>query len=359
VGIEQLELIHARLPLVRPFTTRHGTRAHKDVLYARVRTRDGAVGWGECAAEVDPTYAPEYLDGVRSILRDQLGPRLLSGVRLDEVAGNHMAKATLEMAALDARLQGEGRSLASWLGGTRDRVPVGVVVEHYDDPGRAADVAARHVDEGYRRIKLKIAPGSDVDVVNAVRPVLGRDVALWADANGAYTLADAVHLDALDVELLEQPLRAGDILEHAALRSQVRAAVCLDESIASYDDARVALHLHAAGSLALKAGRLGGLESAVAVHDICLAAGVPVWCGGMLETGIGRAANLALASLPGFTLPGDISATRRYFSDDVTEPFILGHDGSVSVPSGPGLGVVVDESFLAAVTISRERVSGR
>jgi O-succinylbenzoate synthase len=235
-------------------------------------------------------------------------------------------------------------------------VPVGVVVERYDDPADAASIASKHVAEGYRRIKLKIAPGFDRDQIAAVRQSLPDDVALWADANGAYTLADAEHLDSLGVDLLEQPLPAGDLLDHAALRSRIRAQVCLDESIASMHDARMALHVGAAASLALKPGRLGGLEAARAVHDLCATAGVPVWCGGMLETGIGRAANLALSSLPGFTLPGDVSATDRYFATDLTAPFTLDADGSIAVPRGPGLGADVDERVLDAACIRRERI---
>jgi O-succinylbenzoate synthase len=355
--IDQLELIHAQLPLVRPFATRYGVRTAKDVLLVRVRTRDGAVGWGECAAELTPTYAPEHIDGAWIVLRDHLAPRELAGRSPDEIAGNHMAKAALEMAVLDARLQTDGRSLASWLGGTRDRVEVGVVVERYDERSQAAAVAAAHVAEGYRRIKLKIAPGCDVPFVSAVRAAIGDAVRLWVDANGAYSLDDTNTLAALDVELLEQPLRAGDLLDHAALRDKVRTIVCLDESIASLDDARLALHLRAADALALKPGRLGGLSVAVAVHDLCRDAGVPVWCGGMLETGIGRAANLALASLPGFTMPGDISASRRYFACDLTEPFELDNDGCIAVPQRPGLGVEVDERELGARTLRREPVS--
>jgi O-succinylbenzoate synthase len=356
--IDRVELVDATLPLVRPFVTRHGTRAHKRVLLVRVTTTDGVVGWGECAAEPSPTYAPEHIDGAWLVLRDHLVPRLLRGGRLDEVAGNHMAKAALEMALLDARLRAERRSLAAWLGGTVARVPAGVVVERYDDPRQAADVAAERVDEGYRRIKCKIEPGADTAHVAAVREAVGPHVAVWADANGSYSLADATTLAGLDVELLEQPLRAGDLLEHAELRRAVRTVVCLDESIASVDDARLALHVQAAGAITVKPGRLGGLASAVEVHDLCREAGVPVWCGGMLETGIGRAANVALASLPGFTLPGDLSASGRYFARDViTEPFTLGADGCLAVPDGPGLGVEVEEDELSALTSRREVVN--
>jgi O-succinylbenzoate synthase len=355
-AIDELEIVHARLPLVRPFVTRHSVRTHRDVLLVRVRTVDGAMGWGECAAELDPTYAPEHVEGAWLVLRDHLVPRVLAGAPLEDIAGNNMAKAALEMALLDCRLRTHGISLTTHLGGTRQRVDVGVVVERYDDPEAAADVAQRHVEEGYRRVKLKIGPEADLTHVDAVRRRIGTDVALWADANGAYTLEDTALLASLPVELLEQPLRAGDLLDHATLRLHVPAAVCLDESISSVDDARVALHLRAADVVSIKPGRVGGLAAAVAIHDLCVAAGVPVWCGGMLETGIGRAANLALSSLPGFTLPGDVSATRRYFAEDITEPFVLDADGSIAVPTEPGLGVTVDERRLGAATIRSERI---
>jgi O-succinylbenzoate synthase len=234
-----------------------------------------------------------------------------------------------------------------------------VVVERYDDPARAAHVAAAHVAEGYRRIKVKIAPGADHTHIDAVRSAVGGGVAVWADANGAYTLDDVSVLASLDVELLEQPLRAGDLLDHATLRSRVRAQVCLDESIASTSDTRLALHVGAADCIALKPGRLGGLAAARSAHDLCRSAGVPVWCGGMLETGVGRAANLALSTLPGFTLPGDVSATNRYFAKDITEPFVLGADGCIAVPDTTGLGVTVDDDYLAAITVRRETLRAR
>lgn len=350
----EVELLQISLPLARPFVTRHGARAVKDALLVRLRNANGTVGWGECAAEATPTYHPEYVDGAWAVLHDHLVPRLFAGASLDDVAGHSMAKAALRMAATDAELRDRDVSLAKHLGGVRSHVPVGVVVERHDDPERVADVAEAHVAEGYRRIKLKIAPGADVAPVDAVRQRIGREVALWADANGAYSLTDIDTLAALDVDLLEQPLCAGDVLDHATLVGRIAAAVCLDESIETLDDARVALRVRAADALCVKPGRIGGIERAVEMHDLCREHGVPLWCGGMLETGIGRAANLALASLPGFTLPGDISASRRYFARDVTEPFELEQDGTIAVPTGSGLGVTVDEDYVAAIATRRE-----
>jgi O-succinylbenzoate synthase len=254
-SIDEVHLIHARLPLVRPFVTRHGTRTHKDVLLVRALGTDGVVGWGECAAEAAPTYAPEHIDGAWIVLRDHLVPRALAGEPLAAVAGNHMAKSAIEGALLDVELRRRGRSLRSWLGGTQARVEVGVVVECYDEPAEAARVAAAHAAEGYRRVKLKIGPGYDRAHVAAVRAAVGDGVAVWADANGGYRLDDRDLLAGLDVDLLEQPLRAGDLLDHASLRAGLRAVVCLDESIASVDDARLALHLGAAGALTIKPGR--------------------------------------------------------------------------------------------------------
>jgi o-succinylbenzoate synthase len=210
-----------------------------------------------------------------------------------------------------------------------------------------AERAQAHVAEGYRRVKIKIAPGHDHAVIAAVRAAVGPGVEVWADANGGYDPADADHVAGLDVDLLEQPFAAGDFVDHAAFVTRApHRHVSLDESICSVHDARTALALGAAGSLVVKPGRVGGLRCAVAIHDLARAAGTPVWCGGMLETGIGRAANLAVASLPGFTLPGDLSASSRYFAEDLTEPFVLALDGTINVPDGAGLGVDVDEERL-------------
>jgi O-succinylbenzoate synthase len=359
VPLDEVELLHIRLPLIRPFTTRRGTTTHKEAILVRARAADGVQGWGECAAEVEPTYAPEHIAGAWSVLREHLVPRLLRGHGTDDVVGNPMAKAALELALLDLELHRTGTSLAHHLGGTRARVGAGVVVELYDDPARAADVACARVAEGYRRVKLKVAPGRDRRHVDAVRAAIGRDVPLWVDANGGYTLDDLDTLRGLDVDLIEQPLRPGDLLGHAELARVLDTPVCLDESLGTVDDVRLALHLGAMDVCTLKPGRLGGLRAAVAVHDLCVAATVPLWCGGMLETGIGRAANVALASLPGFTLPGDISASRRYFAADITDPFDLDADGCIAVPRAPGLGVTVDEDRIRALAVRRERLTAR
>ncbi len=350
MDLEHVELIHVRLPLVRPFASARGISANKDALLVHVRDHDGVEGWGECAAEIAPTYAAEFLDAAWLSLADHLVPRVRSGQPMASIRGNHMAKAALEMADLDRLGRRSGRSLAHLLGGRPGiALPVGVVVEMDSDVGVLAERAATYVASGYRRVKIKIQPGTDRSVIAAVRAAIGSGVALWADANGSYDPADAALLADLDIDLLEQPFAAGDLVDHAAfVAASPHVHVSLDESIESLNDARAALALHAARSLALKPGRVGGIGAAVEIHDACQAAHLPVWCGGMLETGIGRAANLALASLPGFTLPGDISASARYFNDDLTAPFVLSSEGTLRVPDGAGLGVDIDMAHLRA-----------
>jgi O-succinylbenzoate synthase len=267
-----------------------------------------------------------------------------------------MAKAALELAVLDAQLRAAGVSLARHLGGTRDRVECGVSVGRFPVDELLEQVAGYAAD-GYRRVKLKILPGHDFEPLATVRAEFP-DLVLWVDANGSYSLDDLDALRALDdfgLGLVEQPLPADDLLGHAAVARATNTPVCLDETISSARVAEQALELDACSVVNIKAARVGGVFEAVRVHDACRARNAPVWCGGMLETGIGRAANLALASLPGFSLPGDLSASARYFARDViTEPFTLAPDGTMVVPTGPGLGVAIDVDVLDAVTLDRE-----
>ena len=362
--IESVELRRVVLPLVAPFRTATVDLTEREVVVLRV-VADGAEGWGECGALPDPGYTAEYVDGAHRVLRDHLVPLLFAsgaadadtiGTVLAPVAGHPMAKAALELAVLDLEARKAGISLARRLGGTRDRVECGVSVGRFPVT-ELVDQVSGYVADGYRRVKLKILPGYDVEPLAAVRAEFP-DLALWADANGSYTIDDLDELRALDdvdLGLIEQPLADDDLLGHATVASAIRAPVCLDESIASARVAEQAIELGACSIVNLKAARVGGFAEAVRVHDACRDRDVPVWCGGMLETGIGRAANLALASLPGFTLPGDLSASDRYFTRDViTEPFTLAADGTMAVPIGPGLGVDVDREFLDAVTLDRE-----
>jgi O-succinylbenzoate synthase len=267
-----------------------------------------------------------------------------------------MAKAALETAILDAELREQGRPLARELGAVHERVPCGVSVGIMDSIPELLDAVEGYIAEGYLRIKLKIQPGWDVEPVRAVRERFGDDVLLQVDANTAYTVADARHLARLDpfgLLLIEQPLDEEDILGHAQLAKTVRTPICLDESITSARAAADAIKLGACEIVNIKPGRVGGYLESKRIHDVCVAHGVPVWCGGMLETGLGRAANVALAALPGFTLPGDTSASGRYYRTDITEPFVL-DDGHLSVPTGPGIGVTPLPDQLAEVTTASQ-----
>jgi len=357
--IEAVELRRIALPLVRPFRTSFGTETDKDVLLVRVLTAE-AEGWGECVAMSEPLYSSEYVDAAEAVVRDHLLPRLfaagdvgaaaVSGV-FSAVKGHPMAKATIEMAVLDAELRTAGRSFGQELGATRDAVDCGVSVGIADSVDALLDEVGGYLDDGYRRIKLKIEPGWDLQPVRAVRERFG-DVPLQVDANTAYARDDwplLAALDPFDLLLIEQPLDELDVSGHAELARRVRTPICLDESITSASVAAAAIDLGACSIVNIKAGRVGGYLEAVRVHDVCRDAGVAVWCGGMLETGLGRAANVALAALPGFTLPGDTSASDRYFHQDLTAPFVL-DDGRLRVPTGPGLGVEPLPDVLDAVT---------
>lgn len=266
-----------------------------------------------------------------------------------------MAKAAVEMAVLDASLRAAGTSFAAHLGAVHDRVPAGVSVGITDDVETLLEQVAGYLTDGYLRIKLKIEPGRDIDRVRAVRERFGDDLLVQVDANAAYTVDDADHLAGLDelgLLLIEQPLPADDVAGHAVLARRVRTPICLDESVTSARIAQDCIDRGATAIINIKAGRVGGYLEAVRVHDVAAAAEIPVWCGGMLETGLGRAANLALAALPNFTLPGDTSASARYWETDLTEPFVLGEDGHIAVPTGPGLGVEPVVDVLEAVTTS-------
>ncbi|MHB8339861.1 MAG: o-succinylbenzoate synthase [Mycobacteriales bacterium] len=364
--LESAELCRARLPLVAPFRTSFGTQLERDVLLVRLRT-GGAEGWGECVAMEEPLYSSEYVDAAGAVVERFLLPRLAAvpdltaagvGPALAAVKGHRMAKAALEMAVLDAELRTAGLPLATYLGATRDRVPAGVSVGIMDSVEHLLDVVADYLAQGYLRIKLKIEPGWDVAPVRAVRERFGDDLLLQVDANTAYTLADAAHLarlDPFDLLLIEQPLDEEDVRGHAELARRIRTPVCLDESIVSARAAADAIALGACAVVNIKPGRVGGYLEARRVHDVCQAHGIPVWCGGMLETGIGRAANVALAALPGFVLPGDTSASDRYYRRDITAPFVL-EDGHLRVPEGPGLGVEVLPDALAEVLVDQHEV---
>ncbi|MGI8796249.1 MAG: o-succinylbenzoate synthase [Acidimicrobiia bacterium] len=342
---ESVELLHIALPLLAPFRTAAGTHHTVEKLLVRVVTAT-AEGWGECPVGL----GPGSVDSVGEA-RDAL--------RTGDATAPPPATGALETARLDAELRTAGTSLASRLGATKTTVDAGVAIGIAPSVPALLDEVERRLGEGYRRVKLKIGPGWDVEPVTAVRDRFGGEVALQVDANGAYTLDDADHLANLDrfgLLMLEQPLPAEDLEGHAELARRVRTPVCLDESITSEAQLDRALTLGACSIVNVKPARLGGLLTAKRIHDRCVNAGVPVWCGGMLETGIGRSANLALAALPGFTLPADLSASDRYFERDLTPPFVL-DDGQLAVPDGPGIGVDPLPDVLDAVTVSREDVT--
>jgi O-succinylbenzoate synthase len=367
VKLSAVELRRIRVPLVTPFRTSFGTSTEQEVVLLRAVTPD-AEGWAECVAMPAPLYSAEYGDGAVDVLKRFLLPRLFTDERLTAarvgpalapVKGHPMAKAAIETAVLDAELRAAGVSLADHLGAVADRVPAGVSVGIADSVPALLDAVAGYLEQGYLRIKLKIEPGWDVEPVRAVRERFGDDVLLQVDANTAYTLADARHLarlDPFDLLLIEQPLAEDDLRGHAQLARLIRTPVCLDESIESARDAATAIALGACAVVNIKPGRCGGYLEARRIHDVCAANGVPVWCGGMLETGIGRAANVALAALPNFTLPGDTSASDRYFRRDVTAPFTL-EEGHLRVPAGPGIGVTPLPDALDEVTVSSEVVT--
>ncbi|MEI6374438.1 MAG: o-succinylbenzoate synthase [Actinomycetes bacterium] len=366
--LEHVELRMVNVPLVSPFRTSFGTDTRHEVLLVHVIT-DVGEGWSECVAMDRPAYSSEYFNGAIDVIRSfflpdlfALGDDLTAEVvapTLKWAKGHRMAKASLETAVLDAQLRGAGVSLASYLGAVKDRVPAGVSVGIMDSLAELEAAVGGYLDEGYLRIKLKIEPGWDTEPVRMVRETFGPDMLLQVDANTAYTRTDGAHLaqlDEFDLLLIEQPLDEEDILGHAILATQVQTPICLDESIVSSSIAVDAIELGATTIINIKPGRVGGYLEGVRIHDVCAERAIPVWCGGMLETGIGRAANVALAALPNFLLPGDTSASSRYFAEDLTTPFVL-EDGYVRVPTGPGIGVDPIPEVLEKFTLSTEMIS--
>jgi len=363
--LEAVELRRIGMPLVAPFETSFGVQLERDILLVRATTSEGE-GWGECVAGEEPTYSPEYVDGAQHVIAHHLLPRLFGrgDVGADDVFpllrpvhGHQMAKAAIEMALLDAELRARGESFATRLGAVREAVDCGVSVGIHRSVPELLQTVTGFVDQGYRRIKLKIKPGWDVEPVRAVRERFP-DVPLQVDANTAYAESDANHLaelDAFGLLLIEQPLPEDQVLAHARLTRIVRTPICLDESIHSLQAARDAIELGACAIINIKPGRVGGYLEAKRIHDLCAQHSIPVWMGGMLETGLGRAGNVAMAAMPNFTLPGDTSASDRYYHHDITEPFVL-HDGRLRVPSGPGLGVRIDKARLEEVTTSVQMV---
>ena len=363
--LEAVELIRLNVPLKSAFRTSFSSVNMHEVVWAHAVT-DVGEGWAECGANDRPDYSSEYHTGAMAVLREFMLPDLFKlnndltaesvAPTLEWIKGHRMAKAAIETSLLDAQLRSTNTSFASYLGATKGRVPAGVSVGIMDSLDELMEYVHSYLDQGYVRIKLKIEPGWDYEPVKLVRETFGPDLLLQVDANTAYTRNDfdlLKRLDEFNLLLIEQPINEEDMLGHAKLADYIETPVCLDETIISADIARDAIELGAAEIINIKPSRVGGYLESKKIHDVSVAAGIPVWCGGMLETGIGRAANLALAAMPGFTLPGDTSASSRYFETDTTEPFVL-VDGHITVPTGPGIGVDPIPEIVDRYAVSRE-----
>jgi o-succinylbenzoate synthase len=368
VRIDRLELRLVKLPLVHFFETSFGRIDDKHFILVRA-DGEGATGYGECVAEQDPYYSSETNETAWHIITEFIAPRVL-GVEfahprdvfpsLKAIRGHNMAKAAVEMAAWDLFAKQRGEPLARILGGSRDRIASGVSIGIQPSLDALAAKVEHERAAGYRRIKIKIRPGWDLEPVQMIRTRFG-NVPLMVDANAAYTLADADHLarlDLFDLMMIEQPLDYDDIADHAALQARLRTPICLDESIKTVGIAREAIAAGACRIINIKPGRVGGFAESIRLHDLCASHGIPVWHGGMLESGIGRAANVHLSTLPNFKLPGDIAASKRYFDPDLIEPPIeVASDGTVAVPTSPGIGVTIRQDRLDAATLRRRSIA--
>ncbi len=367
--INQITLYHLRMPLRAAFKTSFGSTLERECVLL-VAESEGLFGYGECVADRDPGYSYETAQTAWHVLTEFMVPMVLNAElnnaqelhsRIGHVRGHPMAKAGLEMVLWDLLGKRDHRSLQELIGGEGKSVPVGVSIGIQRDQASLIKVIEGYLQTGYQRVKLKIMPGRDVEDVSAARSSFP-ELNLQVDANSAYNLDSARALSALDdlgLLMIEQPLADDDLWDHHKLQKEFSTPICLDESILSDRHARQALEMEACRVINIKPGRVGGLSQAIAIHELCAAAGVPVWCGGMLETGVGRAANLALASLPGFVYPGDISATDRYYEQDITnERFELNPDSTIDVPDRPGLGVSIDLQALEKFTIKSTAITG-
>jgi o-succinylbenzoate synthase len=363
MNIESITLHHISMPLVAPFETSFGRETDRECILIILQA-GGLTGYGECVASRDPGYNYETTGTAWHILKDFIAPLILGREvsdadnfqkRVEGIRGHHLAKAGVEMAIWDLLGKRDGRSLKDMFGGVRDKVDVGVSIGIQPSPQALVETVASYLDQGYRRVKIKIKPGREVEETSAVRTAYP-DLRLQVDANSAYTLETAQVLkaiDDLDLLLIEQPLFEDDIWDHRKLQAEFKTPICLDESVITPRHARYALEMEACKVINIKPARVAGLSQGVLIHDLCYERNVPVWCGGMLETGVGRASNLAIASLPGFVLPGDISASDRYYRRDIThERFVLNPDSTIDVPTGPGLGVTLDQAALKEFTLS-------
>lgn len=366
--IDRLELRLLKLPLVHFFETSFGRIHDKHFILVRV-DGGGVSGFGECVAEQDPYYSSETNDTVWHIIESFIAPRVLDVEfahprdlfpALKAIRGHNMAKAAVEMAAWDLHARQTGVPLWRALGGSRDRIASGVSIGIQDSLAQLAAKVEHEIAAGYRRIKIKIKPGWDLDAVETVRARFS-DIPLMVDANAAYTRDDADHLaqlDRYDLMMIEQPLDYDDIGDHALLQRRLNTAICLDESIKTVNIAREAIAAGACRIINIKPGRVGGFAESIRLHDLCAEAGIPVWHGGMLESGIGRAANIHLSTLPNFSLPGDVAASKRYFDPDLIEPPIeVAADGTIAVPQEAGLGVTIRHDRIERVTLRQSTLT--
>jgi O-succinylbenzoate synthase len=368
IKVDGVEIRWIRLPLIEPFETSFG-KVDSRLIFLVCLEANGLTGWGEVVAAEEPLYSYETSGTALHVIRDFLAPAVVDAPigsladlakRLSRFRGHNMAKAGLELAYIDLLAQASGQSLSSLIGGELKRVAVGVSLGIQPTVARLLERVERYLSLGYQRIKLKIKPGWDLDVVAEVRRNYP-EILLSVDANSAYTINDRDYLKKLDdfnLLMIEQPLQNDDLMDHARLQETMTTRLCLDESIVNHRYAKLALELDSCRIINIKVGRVGGYSEALAIHDLCATRKIPVWCGGMLESGIGRAHNIALASLNGFTLPGDISASSRYFERDIISPAVtVAPDGTVAVPDRPGLGFDIDLDFIKRLTETRVYIS--
>jgi O-succinylbenzoate synthase len=369
--LARIVLRELRLPLKEPFRISSGVVSERRIFLLELHHPDGEVGWSECVAMEQPNYSPETIDTAWYAIREWIAPRLigrpLAGpeevfpLLEQDLRGHQMAKGAVEMGCWELTARLRGLPLAQLLGGTQERIPVGISIGIQRDPAALVERAVAAHRAGYRKIKLKIQPGADIEYIGAVREALGPGAGLMADANSAYTPADAGHLarlDEFDLMMIEQPLEREDLMRHAALQRQLRTPICMDESITSLERAEDMIALGSGRIVNIKPGRVGGFGPAIAIHDLCARHGIPVWCGGMLESGIGRAHNVALASLSNFILPGDLSPSARYWERDIVVPeWTMDSHGMVEVPrTSPGIGVEVDRDRVEDLTVKVEEL---
>ena len=372
IHLREITLREIRLPLKEPFAISSGVVTTRRILLAELRDADGLTAWAECPAGAAPNYSPETIDTAWLAIQEWVAPRVLGravahprdvhSVLECDFRGHWMAKATVEMGVWALAAEREAVTLAALLGGTRDRIAVGISLGIQARPDALVAKARQAFAEGYRKVKIKIKPGADVEFVAAVREAVGPGAPLMADANSAYAPSDADHLARLDqfgLLMIEQPLAWDDLVRHAALQRRLKTPICLDESITSVERAEDMITLDAGRIVNIKPGRVGGLAQSLAIHDLCALRAVPVWCGGMLESGVGRAYNVALASLPNFTIAGDLSPSARYWARDIVTPeWTMDAGGTMAVPRHPpGIGVTVDLDRVDDLTVRRHTLT--